>query len=104
MTAMQAKVTTLENKVTVLSQTGKTACTEVFLNIYTTKPICLSPLAHFFSTVAFTAMFQTEPSDYNAGIPLSSHQTLILDRVMANAGNAYNPHNGIITAPVSGYV
>ena len=36
------------------------------------------------------------------GVSLGHHQTVVFDQAVTNVGNAYNPTNGIFTAPVPG--
>nr|QBA18410.1 type 2 C1q domain-containing protein 4 isoform 3 [Littorina littorea] len=49
--------------------------------------------------VGFTARFL---NDDGAGIPIGHRATLRFDDVVFNAGNGYDPHTGIFTAPVAG--
>nr|QBA18411.1 type 2 C1q domain-containing protein 4 isoform 2 [Littorina littorea] len=49
--------------------------------------------------VGFTARFL---NDDGAGIPVGNRATLRFDDVVFNAGNGYDPHTGIFTAPVAG--
>nr|QBA18407.1 type 2 C1q domain-containing protein 6 [Littorina littorea] len=77
MLLMQTKLTSLENRVSALENSQHMA-------------------------VAFTARISLDRDRNQQGLPLGHQQTVIFNEAITNIGDAYNPHNGIFTAPAAG--